>query len=392
MSAKEFDELIKSKLGEADFAYANEDYHAMNAQLLAAREGKSSRKMWLLLTGIAACMLIVIVISALSTNSSYNGQLASKEVIAKPMPSQTTNSPLTEQKQQEPEITNIATVTATKQTDRTPKQNIIPQRNGISGITYQKKATTQTVPNNKADSMPSNGVQKADINVFPIGNEAFLLSSLNAPPSHNVSGVSELEPLWKDYIKIDRSLNVSLAGGLNYGAASQGYLLGASVRKNLSNKLYVEGDLAYTNSNSQRTVNAYNTSMFVGNANTAPALAASSKENVNSLSYLQLSPSLGYHIHKKIAIGVGADVQRLLQANAPTTSSSAFSNGMASETGKIMPDLDYGIIGKTEYAVSSRLKAGLQYREGMNNFLSNTNKYFDRNYFQVQIKYSLFNK
>ena len=273
------------------------------------------------------------------------------------------------------------TKTNSNQQYRAPKQNIIPHANDILDITYQKPIVGEIGQNDKVNEKHAMRPQPGNISL--------------AQYTHITTSSSYIPEPVPDAEKSDpysRKVNISLAGGLNYGSASQGYLLGASVRKNLSNKLYIEGDVAYTNSNSQRTVNSYASAptnpLNMSNIQSSPTTT----ENVNSLSYLQLSPVIGYHLHKKIAVGVGADFQRLLQNNTSTTSANNFIGAATTETGKIIPDMDYGIICKTEYSVSSRLKTGLQYREGMNNFLSNTNKYFDRNYFQVQIKYSLFNK
>jgi len=385
MSAKEFDELIKDKLGQPDFAYLPEDYRAMNKQLIAARQGRTSRKIFFWLTSIAACMLIGIAISALTGNNVYKGELATKKETAQAGSSQNAVPSIAAPQKEANAPINKENRVALDQKKASTKQNVAPQPNDLPGITMQKLIAGKNEQNAKASDKPVFNGRLDNINLA----QNVPTSSLTPRSPYYAIVPRPTEETDDPY---SRKVNISLAGGVNYGSANQGYLLGASARKNLGDKLYVEGDIAYTNSSTQRTVSTYSAPTSTVNGVFSPAPTISSKENASSLNYLQLSPGAGYHIHKKIAVGVAADLQRLLQNNAPTTSSTVMTNGISSETGKIMPELDYGFIGKTEYSVSSRLKAGLQYREGLNNFLSNTNKYFDRNYFQVQVKYSLFNK
>ena len=51
-----------------------------------------------------------------------------------------------------------------------------------------------------------------------------------------------------------------------------------------------------------------------------------------------------------------------------------------------------GLTGKTEYAVTKKLKAGVLYREGINNLINGGEEYLDRRYLQVQLKFRVFGK
>ncbi|MGN6568463.1 MAG: hypothetical protein ACTHJ0_10945, partial [Flavipsychrobacter sp.] len=120
-----------------------------------------------------------------------------------------------------------------------------------------------------------------------------------------------------------------------------------------------------------------------------PAAATVQEREVNyNLYYAQVTPTLGYNIHKKISVGVGADVQRLLLNETSTNSSSDASQVSTRE----VPAFDLGLVGKAECALSSTIKAGVSYRQGMNNVIAPNANYLDRNYVQVQLKFLLLRK
>jgi hypothetical protein len=59
---------------------------------------------------------------------------------------------------------------------------------------------------------------------------------------------------------------------------------------------------------------------------------------------------------------------------------------------EVMPLFDVGVVGKTEYALTKHVKAAVAYRKGINNVLTPMDKYIDRDYLQVQVRYSIFNR
>lgn len=374
MSANEFDELLKSKMAGNGFAYDPEDYTAMARQLAATRRAKPSRTILLLLLSMAACIAFAVIISGITQRN----EKTDSDTITK---------------------NDTKTIAAPSHILPKPVANTVASNNESLS-----RAKTKDSNNNVFKENKKTGSLIAKVND---GNEApgkiiysDQVKNIAIAPSSkvNIDGISipqnkpftstksDIEGLIQEEIEhnYNRKLNISLAGGVNYGSANQGYLLGASARKDLGRKLYVEGDIAYINSNPATGPSPRGASSFVNGVSNVSAPAPNN--NLSALNYLQMSPVVGYHIHKKIALGLGPDFQRLLQNN---TSSAA--TVYTPEADKIAPGLDFGFIGKTEYSVSKRLKAGFLYREGMNNFISNTNKYFERNYFQVQVKYSLLN-
>jgi len=121
-----------------------------------------------------------------------------------------------------------------------------------------------------------------------------------------------------------------------------------------------------------------------------PATATAQEREVNyNLYYAQVTPTLGYNIHKKISVGVGADVQRLLLNE---TSVSTTSDGGQQTISREVPSFDLGFVSKAECALSSTIKAGISYRQGLNNVVAPNANYLDRNYVQVQLKFLLLRK
>ena len=120
--------------------------------------------------------------------------------------------------------------------------------------------------------------------------------------------------------------------------------------------------------------------------NTVPSSGPFTREDSYNLYYAQISPSFGFHCTKLLSIGLGGDLQHLILQG--------HSNLTTDNTGAIkqIPGMDMGFIGKTELTVNKKIKAGLSYRQGLNNFIAGGNKYVDRSYLQFQLKYMIFKK
>jgi hypothetical protein len=111
------------------------------------------------------------------------------------------------------------------------------------------------------------------------------------------------------------------------------------------------------------------------------------------LYYAQVSPAIGYHLYKNLSVGVGADVQRLLQGdNSMSTSTSATTTSDIAADSKLVPGFDIGLVGKTEVTLSDKIRASIYYRQGMNNVITPGSKYIDRSYLQIHLKFTLFKK
>jgi len=181
-----------------------------------------------------------------------------------------------------------------------------------------------------------------------------------------------------------KKASLSIAGGYNQGSTNVGYMVGVNTRKHLGNKLYVEGDVAFAaNRNNDQTLSMQTSTYesyarnggFANNLKSSPATS-----EVSNLYYLQVTPTVGYQLMNKLSVGAGADVQRLFHDGNKTA--------FIAENGKMtpVPTMDYGLVGKTEYSLLKNLKAGVQYRYGMNNVLAPDKNYVNRSYLQVQLK------
>jgi hypothetical protein len=156
--------------------------------------------------------------------------------------------------------------------------------------------------------------------------------------------------------------------------------------------MFVEGDVAFVNTSSpENTYKLSNNNFnYVGNTGTGNngtsniTAIRSVGTSVNNFYYLQLMPTIGYHVHKRIAVGLGADVQRLFQNSNTTTT--VYEDGAL----KLVPTYDIGMVAKTEYSISHSLKTSLIYRAGLNNL--SENKYINRSYLQLQLKLKILSR
>ena len=92
---------------------------------------------------------------------------------------------------------------------------------------------------------------------------------------------------------------------------------------------------------------------------------------------------------KRVSIAAGPDFQ---QALADTRPSATSISSISFENVAVTPLFDMGIMGKTEYSISKRVKAQLSYRKAINNVLTPGDKYIDRDYMQMQVRCAIFNK
>jgi hypothetical protein len=81
-------------------------------------------------------------------------------------------------------------------------------------------------------------------------------------------------------------------------------------------------------------------------------------------------------------LGMGADVQRMLQDKYKYVQDA---------DGDIfdIPGIDLGFVGRAEYSLSERISTSVSYREGFIDKLNTGKNYLDRDYLQVQLKYTI---
>ena len=174
-----------------------------------------------------------------------------------------------------------------------------------------------------------------------------------------------------------KRINISVAGGPNYGTINTGYAIGAAVDKKLTNKFGLEVAVAYVG----------NTASTSGTQSLPPFRprgyfpSTTSPVVTSPLNYLQFAPLANYSLFPKFTLSAGVDLQRLLQVHGVTV--------LYNDNTRVVPTMDLGMLLRTEYSMSPHIKAGLSYRFGANNLVSPGNNYLDRNYMQIQLKYKL---
>lgn len=408
MSTNEFDRLIQDKFDNNEFEYKPGSWQQLSHRLditpppakTIATGTTAGIARWLPKAGMAAGVALVIGLSVFFLNKKPTADTPATADVAPKQSQQAVTPPVA------PEVKNTAIQTS--QPANTAATTFVATQ-------AKRNAVNKPVQQQQAPQQPANTVvPQANTN-----NEH--IAQTNTPqPQHT----EEKKPLVKQpkqpdfadnaytpedkYRKPGGKTSFSLAGGVNYGSLNTGYTVGVSARRKLGDgRFYLEGDVAFVNSNAPKAAavsdaqyDALNSNYSGGTKNTggtsgeptalafvsAPVKTVSQEQALNNLYYLQFSPSVGYNIKKNISVSVGADVQRLL----PNSNNDETPVVLESDELKLIPQTDVGLTGKAEYGVTRRLKAGMMYREGVNALIDN--KYINRRYLQVQLKFMLFGK
>ncbi len=393
MKPNEFDELIRRKFDQGDF-----EYNAANWERLEDRmDRKATRRkilMWLPLapiayiSSVAASLAMIITIPVLMQHKVNENEMPQLSAAARVHVTQLHTQPL---------------ITAnTPNTLKIEKQEIKKEeKTQIHNNSIAQQATEEVVANNNAPI----------VNTWKNSDNDFTTKQKNARKNYPAFSSFDPEPS-EDRSRIVKTA-ISITGGVQYGTMN-GYTIGATGRRMISDRFYVEGDIAFINNNGTGNV-GNNTSSGTG-ASVFSAASAKMAAPVNArmvsendvptkpsdqtgapaasntgkydLYYAQVTPSVGYNVRRNLSVGVGADVQRLLQTDKPLNTSGS----EAITTDKAIPNVDMGIVGKTEVALSKTIKAGVYYRQDMNNVINPGNKFIDRSYMQFNLKFSIFRK
>jgi len=415
MKPNEFDDLIRRKIDQGDF-----EYNAANWERLDNRmDRKDTRRkilMWLPLapiayiSSVAASLAMIITIPVLMHNTN-NNKMPQLSAAAEHITNATIHL-------QSPIIEPLATtnnILITKTIVRKEEQVQIqvcvtqPEVKDVAAANAANKMVVVNTWNSNVDrqKLPDNNMRTNSLPYY----------LYDTPP--------------KDFIDKTSKTLISIAGGFHYGTMN-GFSIGATGKRMISDRVYVEGDIAFVDNsglgnvgsnnagspvgNSKATVGTYSggtPSAITSSTNTGsggvlatarivsesvptttpdqPVISLDTKKSKYDLYYAQVTPSIGYNIYPNLSVGVGADVQQFLQSDKPLNSSSGTANEIIT-TDKQIPGLDLGLVGKTEVALSKTLRAGVYYRQDMSNILTSGNKYIDRSYMQVNLKFNIFRK
>lgn len=361
MSTNEFDRLIAKKASEASYEYDANDWGKFSGQMAAARKKKRTVVFAYTASGIAASVAVFIlgIMPMLSKKDVPATQYASKPQIHSAPLSPSNNNGINTQSP------------ATQQAVVYKSSPVKKQQHPAFDTTI--KNTPVVAYNNPPVNTPSQPVEK----------QTFVAPATEQPAKQKVqqNEYGTLMPLayYEKEKKTDnRGVNISVAGGVNYGTINTGYAVGAAAERKISNKLGIEVTVAYVGNNASAPgQNAI--SLFLP-PNTNPQAKPAAEVDL-PLNYLQCAPMADYSLSKKFTLAAGADLQRLLQDHNVSV--------LYNDEVKVAPIIDLGILLRTEYKISNHLKAGLSYRVGANNVFSSGTNYLDRNYMQVQLKYKL---
>lgn len=420
MKPGEFDELVRQKFEQNDFAYNARNWERL-AEQMDGRAKKRNMLMWLWMpaTGMAASVALAIGVTSLfhldRSGIKTGGGYATT---GKFMPRAQENNVIA----MVPDVPHQADIVPIKGQHVTGK-----------GSSKFRAGNTAVVVSNgiglKLKNMADHGQQSADNDKFAgaerIGNTTEM--NINAAPAKaqpakvdKKPAVAAVQPMetFRDQdnkpVAKKKTFSFILSGGINQGSNNSGYMAGATVRKMINDRVYVESDIAYASSdNVQRTkVMTYESASpggaaggigsvagkiasasKVSDADGAEVLATNTPKGViktqdisYNLSYAQITPGIGVKLMKRMSVGVGPDFQAMLQDNRPATST------VDRENIAVAPTFDVGFVGKTEVSFTNRIKAAVAYRKGVNGVINPGGKFIDRDYLQFQMKCAIFNR
>lgn len=394
MKASEFDELLRSEFGQHEFAFNPDNWARMNGRLelpppkgIVPAKRRLPRLVWG--SGIAAALLIAACITWLALPGEKPGGASMSAF--QPAPARTPLMLPAETMVPAGDL-NPAGPAANHTTAR-----IYPGQNTLAVTAQQEQKEQRVTENTPVPPHFANPPQHtiADEGRKPNSTIAINKPTGKQPPRQRI----DLSNGYPDVYRDDedrparRATSFSVGGGINYGSLNTGYAVAVNARHNLGRNLFLEGDLGIVNNtagNVKSLPAGTAANLGAGDAGMLPSkeFVQAKRRSINFF-YVQFAPTIGYQLSSKLSVGAGPDFQQLLQSQDERNIVTNDDNTSA----EVIPDFDFGVQGRTEYNVTSRLKAGLQYREGMNQlFRSGDEKYVNRRYMQVQLKYTLFGK
>jgi hypothetical protein len=411
MKPREFDELVRQKFDQNDFAYSPKNWDQL-AEQLDGRAKKRSMIMWLWMPALGMAASVALAIGV-STMIRYS--VSGDEGMGNSYAHSNTLHPKT--------MRQIAAIVA--------DVPVIPEEHSTR---IEKSSRPALTPKADNDVAAGNSVGIKLKNVLAYHSQAnvpaetvnlALVPNSPQPKINNVAKPKPVDPVAAGYntfkkeavaiAKKPAKFSIILSGAVNQGNQISGYAAGATVRRMINEKVYVEGDVAFSSSDLfQRNTYISNASGSgagggaVAGTAAKPGNVAAKVSKVESsdnstfkstpdgplqiddkqynLRYLQLTPSVGYKILKRMSIAAGPDFQQVLAGTRPDISDDYRGNKQQAAL------FDVGFIGKTEYALTKRVKAAVAYRKGINSIISPNNIYIDHDYLQFQVKCTVFNK
>jgi hypothetical protein len=420
MKPGEFDELVRQKFDQGDFAYNARNWERL-AEQMDGRAKKRSMLMWLWMpaTGMAASVALAIGVTSLfhldmQGNKTGSGYAATGEFLPRGAESNVIAMVPDVPHQGEPAPVKSHAAPVKNMARVRQSNTAVVVNNGI-GLKLKNIADRgqQSAGGNKyaGTDYPNIQVVETNVNAAP--------AKVQPPKVDKKATVAVVQPMetFREHqnkpVEKKKTFSFILSGGINQGSNNSGYMAGATVRKMINDRVYVESDIAYASSdNVQRTkVMTYESSTSgatggigsiagkiasaskVSDADGAAVPVANTPKGViktqdisYNLSYAQVTPGIGVKLMKRMSVGVGPDFQAMLHDNRPATST------VDRENIAVAPTFDVGFVGKTEVSFTNRIKAAVAYRKGVNGVINPSGKFIDRDYLQFQMKCAIFNR
>ena len=404
MKPGEFDDLVRQKFDQNDFEFNPRNWEKLTEELDGQKKRRGLLFWWMPLMGVAATVAMAFGVSTVIRHESGVRQSS-----AAPAELASTHK----HKVGHAQVARIAApatvIPAQETTAPAIAENNTTRPQIAAVVKNDNKTNAADVSINPNSTMNGNSQSVADkfaANTEELKNEA-LKKKKKAIVNPGYFTFREDEA-----VKKNPKVAIILGGGVNYSNQSNGYMIGATARRMINDKVYVESDIAFIGTNNTQKTQYLDKTGVSGTTTAAAAggsmLGAKSSAGKNTdeakatvtgsqgvirtqdqaynLYYAQITPSIGYKVGKKLTVGVGPDFQQMLVDNRPEASQVDRGNI------KVAPMFDMGFMGKTEYAISKGVKAAVYYREGINNVITPTNKYIDRNYLQFQIRCTILNR
>ena len=430
MKPGEFDDLVRQKFDQNDFEYNPRNWDKLNEELDGKRKNRMMLVWWIPLLGVAASVAMAFGVSAVLRQGSgvtdggrteYANLSATGTPAAAPLAARTlansvaannaaiyngiTAHNATAQSNAHHHVLYAAAVKAkatVSATSASRNDDVTLQIDNTK--TYNKKDADL---NSKSLSLFSASTPKISANAFAKEDEYKKNRKKAVVVNKGYYTFKEVKEPWKT-----PKAAILLSGGVNYGNQSNGYTIGASARRMVNDHVYVEGEIAFVGTNNTSKESVYDKTITVTTNSGVPSPVFGAKNSLNknstteaapkatttsqdiyktvekpyNLYYAQINPTIGYKLMRRMSVGVGPDFQQMLVDNRPAASPAERGNI------QVAPMFDIGFMGKTEYAVSKNIRAAVYYREGINNIITPTNKYIDRNYLQLQVKCTILNR
>jgi hypothetical protein len=391
MKPREFDDLIRQKFDQNEFGYNPRNWELLSEQL-DGRAKKRSLVMWwwMPLAGVAASVALALGVStALRQQEAGVNGLAAKKHSTIHQPAVIAVTP--------PQAIAYAPAAATTGNTTAKKQSTKPVSKPVAEATHFGINLDNAIVYNSGKADTKANHKKLLQDPLPKAKETKKELAEN-------TAVKTFKP---EEPRKEPKLSLILSGGISRGNQNNGYAAGATIRRMINDKVYVEGEIAFASSNNSQeslmanpaTPNSYaagkhstasKTTAVESNKATSPTpvFAPPIAYTANyTMSYAQVAPSIGVKLMKKLSVAAGPDFQQALADNRPPSAAN-----LTRENVEVMPLFDVGVVGKTEYALTKHVKAAVAYRKGINNVLTPMDKYIDRDYLQVQVRYSIFNR